>query len=469
MSQKYQRTDTEGGEALSQQIDLLVIGGGPAGYTGAIRARHLGLSVVVVEKTSVGGTCLNRGCIPTKALLESAHFYGGLTSAKNHGVTLEVQDLDYAQVVKTKDQVVQRMVDGLKFLLEKKEIRVIEGEARFLSATEVQVGEETFRPNKILVATGTVPFELPNLPIDGKRVVDSDQLLDRDSLPKSLVIVGGGVIGCEFATIFASYGVQVTIVELMPKILPPEDAEVSQTLTREFKKRKIKVLTGAKVESIRHEADHVVVEVEQKGRAVEIETELVLVSVGRKAVLPEGFPGEVDRRGYIVVNEQFQTSVPHIYAAGDIIGGIQLAHLAFEEAWAAVNNMAGEPARNEWFVPGCVYTTPEIASVGLTEEKANEQYGEVITAKYSLKGNARAVIAGDDSGFVKFVASTDGVVRGVHIIGPQATELISSAVVGLEQGLTLEKWAEVVYPHPTVSESVKEAILSGLGIGLHSL
>ena len=262
---------------------------------------------------------------------------------------------------------------------------------------------------------------------------------------------------------------QVTIVELMPKILPPEDAEVSQTLTREFKKRKIKVLTGAKVESLRHEADHVVVEVEQKGRAVEIETELVLVSVGRKAVLPQGFPGEVDRRGYIVVNEQFQTSVPHIYAAGDIIGGIQLAHLAFEEAWAAVNNMAGEPARNEWFVPGCVYTTPEIASVGLTEEKANEQYGEVITAKYSLKGNARAVIAGDDSGFVKFVASTDGVVRGVHIIGPQATELISSAVVGLEQGLTLEKWAEVVYPHPTVSESVKEAILSGLGIGLHSL
>ena len=189
MSQKYRRTDTEGGEALSQQIDLLVIGGGPAGYTGAIRARHLGLSVVVVEKTSVGGTCLNRGCIPTKALLESAHFYGGLTSAKNHGVTLEVQDLDYAQVVKTKDQVVQRMVDGLKFLLEKKEIRVIEGEARFLSATEVQVGEETFRPNNILVATGTVPFELPNLPIDGKRVVDSDQLLDRDSLPKSLVIV----------------------------------------------------------------------------------------------------------------------------------------------------------------------------------------------------------------------------------------------------------------------------------------
>lgn len=469
MYQAYRRIDFEGGDALSQQIDLLVIGGGPAGYSAAIRARHLGKSVVVIEKSSVGGTCLNRGCIPTKALLESAHFYDSLASAQIHGVTVDVQGLDYAKVVATKDQVVKRMVDGLEFLLDRKEIRVIDGEARFVSATEVQVGEETFQAKNILVATGTVPFELPNLPIDGERVIDSDQLLDRPSLPESLVIVGGGVIGCEFATVFASYGVKVTIVELMPQLLPPEDAEVSQTLTREFKKRKIKVLTGAKVESLRHEPGHVVVEVDHKGKAVEIETDLVLVSVGRKPVLPEGFPADVDPRGFIKVNEQFQTSVPHIYAAGDIIGGIQLAHLAFEEGWAAVNFMAGEPGRNTWFVPGCVYTKPEIASVGLTEQKAKEQYGEVLTAKYSLKGNARAAIAGDDSGFVKFVASTDGVVRGVHIIGPQATELISGAVLGLEQGMTLQQWSEVIYPHPTVSESIKEAVLSGLGIGLHSL
>lgn len=469
MYQAYHRIDSEGGDALSQQIDLLVIGGGPAGYSAAIRARHLGKSVVVIEKRSVGGTCLNRGCIPTKALLESAHFFESLATAKTHGVTVDVQELDYAQVVGTKDQIVKRMVDGLQFLLDRKEIRVVHGEARFLSSTEVQVGDETFQAKHILVATGTVPFELPNLAIDGERVIDSDQLLDRPSLPESLVIVGGGVIGCEFATIFASYGVKVTIVELMPQILPPEDGEISQTLTREFKKRKIKVLTGAKVQNMRHESDHVVVEVEQKGKAAEIETDLVLVSVGRKPVLPEGFPAEVDPRGYIKVNEQFQTSVPHIYAAGDIIGGIQLAHLAFEEGWAAVNYMAGESSRNEWFVPGCVYTKPEIASVGLTEAKAKEQYGEVVTAKYSLKGNARAVIAGDDSGFVKFVASADGVVRGVHIIGPQATELISGAVLGLEQGMTLQQWAEVVYPHPTVSESIKEAVLSGLGIGLHSL
>ena len=454
---------------LSQQLDLLVIGGGPAGYTGAIRASHLGKSVMVVEKDSVGGTCLNRGCIPTKALLESAHFYQGLASAKDYGVNLEVQDLNYAQVVQNKDQTVRRLVDGLRFLLDKRGIQVTQAEAHFLSATEVQVGKEVFQPKNVLVATGTVPFELPGLQVDGDLVVNSDQLLERKSLPKSLVIVGGGVIGCEFATIFASYGVQVTIVELMPQILPPEDTEISQALTREFKKRKIKVLTGSKVQNLHRGADQVTVEVDQKGRTTEIETELVLVSVGRRPVLPANFPGEVDPRGYVVVNDMCQTSIPHIYAAGDIIGGLQLAHLAFEEGWSAVNNMCGKPTKNQWYVPSCVYTTPEIASVGLTEERAKEQYGEVLIAKYSLKGNGRAVILGQDAGFVKVVASTDGIVRGVHIIAPQATEMISGATLALEQGLTMKEWAGVIYPHPTVSESMKEAVLSGLGMGLHSL
>jgi dihydrolipoamide dehydrogenase len=186
-------------------------------------------------------------------------------------------------------------------------------------------------------------------------------------------------------------------------------------------------------------------------------------------VLPQGFSGELNAKGYVQVGGDFQTSVPGVYAAGDIIGGVQLAHLAFEEGWAAVNNMFGEPARQEWFVPACVYTKPEIASVGLTEAQAREEYGEVITAKYSLKGNGRAVIAREDSGFVKFVAGPQGKVLGVHIIGPQATELISGAALALEQGLTLEQWAQVVYPHPTVSESIKEAVLSALGCGLHSL
>lgn len=453
---------------MTQNVDLLVIGGGPAGYAAAIRATHLGKTVVLVEKRRLGGTCLNRGCIPTKALLESAHFYAGLGSAASHGVEVEVKGLDYSQVVSNKDRIVENLVSGLQFLMKKRQITVLAGEARFLPSGAIQVGEEVFQPAHVLVATGTEPFQLPGLEVDGELVVNSDQLLDRTILPRSLVIVGGGVIGCEFATIFAEYGVEVTIVELMPRILPTEDAEISQAMAREFKKRKVKVLTEAKVAGIERGA-HARVTVEQKDRTAELEAELVLICVGRRPVLPDGFPGERNAKGYIQVNERFQTSVPNIYAAGDIIGGVQLAHLAFEEGWAAVNFMFDQPARNQWFVPACVYTKPEIAAVGLTEEQAREQYGEVLTAKYSLKGNGRAVIAREDAGFVKFVAAPDGKVLGVHIIGPQATELIAGAALALEQGMTLEEWAQVIYPHPTVSESIKEAVLSALGCGLHSV
>ena len=454
---------------MVQQIDLLVLGGGPAGYSAAIRASQLGKTVVVAEKDSIGGTCLNRGCIPTKALLESAQFYRGLANASKHGVALDVSNVDYERVVDNKDETVRRLVNGLQFLLDKREIKIVKGEARFNSENEIQIGEEVFRPNNIVVATGTAPTVIPGLEPDGKLVLNSDQLLDQKTLPKSLFIVGGGVIGCEFATIFASYGVKVTIVELMPQILPPEDREISQVLTREFKKRKIKVLTGAAVKSLIRGDDKVTVEVHQDSKVTELETDRVLISVGRQATLPDGFSGELDSRGYIKVNNSFQTSIPHIYAVGDIIGGMQLAHLAFEEGWAAVNNIYGEKARHKWFVPSCVYTDPEIGSVGLTEEQAREKYGEVHISKYSLKGNGKAVIVGLDSGFCKLVASDDGIVRGVHIIGPQATELISGATVALEQNLTLEKWAEIIYPHPTVSEAIKETILSGLGTGLHSL
>lgn len=225
------------------------------------------------------------------------------------------------------------------------------------------------------------------------------------------------MIGCEFATVFASYGVEVTVVELQDRILPMEDVEISRALTREFKKRRIKVLTEAKVLGVER-GQGAQVTIEQKGRSVELAADLVLVCVGRRPVLPEGFPGELDARGYVRVNERFQTSVPHVYAAGDVIGGVQLAHLAFEEGWAAVHNMYGQPARQEWFVPACVYTKPEIASVGLTEEEARRRGGEVITAKYSLKGNGKAVIAREDSGFVKFVAEPGGGTGRAHHRSP---------------------------------------------------
>lgn len=452
-----------------QQPDLLVLGGGPAGYSAAIRASQLGKKVIVAERCGVGGTCLNRGCIPTKSLLESARFYRELDFAAKHGVSLQIGELDYGAVLAQKDATVTRLVEGLEFLLKRREIKIVPGEARFLSSTEIKVGDRIFQPDKVIIATGTVPMQLPGLETDGEFVLNSDQLLDLAPLPESLVIVGGGVIGCEFATIFASFGVEVTIVEMQEQILPPEDQEISRTLAREFKKRKIKILTGAAVQKVNHLGRGLAVEVSQKGRTRAIEAERVLVSIGRRPVVPEGFKGELDRRGCIKVNPSFQTSLPHIYAAGDIIGGMQLAHLAFEEGWAAANNAWSEPARSEWFVPSCVYTQPEIGSVGLTEAEARKKYGDVVVAKYSLKGNGKAVILGDDGGFCKVIASPDGVVRGVHLIGPQATELISNAVLALENGLTLAQWAEIIYPHPTVSEAIKETVLSGLGTGLHSI
>lgn len=454
---------------MSRQIDLLVLGGGPAGYSSAIRARQLGKQVVVVEKERLGGTCLNRGCIPTKALLKSANFYESLKFAQIHGVSLDVIDLDYGQVVEKKKQVVDNLVNGLEFLLNRREIEIVMGEARFISPHEVQVGETIFSPQKIVVATGTEAAVLPGLEPDGQLVLNSDQMLEANTLPKSLVIVGGGVIGCEFGTIFASYGVEVTIVELTGQLLPPEDRDISQTLLREFKKRKIQVLTDARVAELVRDGDQVTVKVNHKGKEKELETERVLISIGRKPIIPQGFPGELTSRGYLAVNSTFQTSLPHIYGAGDIIGGMQLAHLAFEEGMAACDFAFGQSTKAKWFVPSCVYTRPEIGSVGLTEEQVKEQYGEAIVAKYSLKGNGKAVIEGEDSGFVKIVASSDQMVRGVHMIGPAATEIISNATIVLEQGLTLDEWSKVVYPHPTVSEAVKESILSGLGKGLHSL
>lgn len=455
---------------MVQEIDLLVIGGGPAGYSGAIRARHLGKKVVLVEKDSVGGTCLNRGCIPTKALLESAAFYRSLSFAKTHGVTLQLTGLDYSQVAAKKDKVVRRLVSGLRFLLEQRGIEIVAGEAVFASPQVVTVGDRSFRPEKILVSTGTSSVELPGLEPDGKFVLNSDQMLAAEELPESLVVVGGGVIGCEFATIFSSFGVEVTIVELMDQLLPPEDAEISRTLQREFRKRKIKVLTGASVQNLKRQDGQVVLSVERKGRTEEITTQRVLISVGRRPIIPEGFPAQLTGRGYIAVDEFLQTSVEHIYAAGDVIGGLQLAHLAFEEGLAACSNAFNEEKqKTKWFVPSCVYTQPEIGTVGLTEEETKEKYGEAIVGKYLLRGNGKAAIMQDDSGFCKIVASPDGIVRGVHLMGPHSTELIAGTTIVLEENLTLADWEKIVYPHPTVAESIKETVWSALGIGLHSI
>ncbi len=456
---------------MPKRVDLLIIGGGPAGYAGAVRARQLGKSVVLAEKDTLGGTCLNRGCIPTKAFLESAQLYSSLSTLGDHGVDVSYSAPDFSKVVARKDKIVQQLVQGLSFLMQRKGVEVVYGEAEFLTGSTVRIGDAVYEPERILVASGTTPLNLPNLSCDGKLVLNSDQILSLDRLPGSLVIVGGGVIGCEFASVFAAYGVPVTIVELADSILPAEDEDVSKALTREFRKRKIRVLTSAQVRRVIPQAEGTgIVEVDSRGKIEEITADCVLVSVGRKAVLPQGFPGEVDAKGLIVVNERFQTSVPHIYAAGDVIGGMQLAHLAFDEGMAAVEFAFGGSPKASWQVPRCVYTKPEIAAVGMTEREAREAYGDALQiGQFSLKGNGKAVISGLDSGFCKVIAHTSGRVLGVHMIGPQVTEIIAGAAAVLEHGISLEDWAETIHPHPTVAESVREAVLAALGRGLHSL
>lgn len=456
---------------MPRRVDLLIIGGGPAGYCGAVRARQLGKSVVLAEKDTVGGTCLNRGCIPTKAFLESAQLYRSLSSMAEHGVEVSYSAPDFAKVVARKNDIVRRLVQGLSYLLQQKGIEVVQGEAEFLSPSTVSIGGQTYEPERILVATGTAPGELPNLPCDGRLVFNSDQILDLERLPKEVVIVGGGVIGCEFATVFAAYGVQVTIVELADRILPMEDEDISKALAREFRKQKVRIMTAAQVRRVMDQGDgQGTVEVEYKGKVEELHTDCVLVSVGRRAVLPKGFPCAANARGLAVVNERYQTSIPHIYAAGDVIGGMQLAHLAFEEGMAAVDFAFGGSPKSRGQVPRCVYTKPEIAAVGLTEAEARAEYGGTLRiGQFSLKGNGKAVISGLDSGFCKVIADAHGRVLGVHMIGPQVTEIIAGAATVLENQIGLDDWAGTIHPHPTVAESVREAALAALGRGLHSI
>lgn len=453
-----------------EQTEVLVLGGGPAGYAAAIHATMLGKEVVLVEKEALGGTCLNRGCIPTKSLVESASVYKGVMESKLHGISVEKVELDFPEVITRKDQVVQGLVRGLTGLLKQKGVRVLKGEARYVGDLTVEVNTEegsmSIQGKKVLISTGTVPRQIPLLKEDGILVQTSDHLLQAKTLPRSLVIIGGGVIGCEFASIFSAFGVDVTIIEMTPRLIPTEDQEISKTLQREFKKAKIKVLTDATVVGLTRNGDQASISVLQKGKESSIQAERVLVSVGRMPVLPEGLSIARTPSGYIEVDERFQTSLPNVYAAGDIIGGLQLAHLAFEEGMAAVGFAFGHTPKHTWQVPRCVYTHPEIGCVGLTEEELQGREG-VQKGTYWLKGNGKATIIGENSGFCKVLA-LDGKVVGVHMIGPAATELVVTAALAIEQGITLSAWAEVIHAHPTVSECMKESVLLALGRGLHA-
>jgi len=452
---------------MSQKI--AVIGGGPGGYVAAIRAAQLKNEVTLVEKDELGGVCTNRGCIPTKALIQSANVYWQAQHSQAFGVNIPQVGLDYPAVFQRKNAIVKRLVNGVWFLMKKNRIKVVKGEATLSDARTVSVREtgEKIKADKIILATGSVPASLPVEGSDQKGVITSNEALNLEQLPSSLVIIGGGVIGIEFAQLMHRMGVRVTVIELMPSILPTEDAETVRVLTGLLKKEGLEIITGAGVKKI--EADgqggkQVVFSL--SGQDQRRSADLVLMAVGRKPDIRNlglerlGVP--LTDKNHIVVNEKMETGVPGLYAVGDVIGGIMLAHAAMAEGVCAVENAAGigRPLSHR-LIPRCVYTVPELAGAGLTEAEAREQYGDQVkVGRFPLTANGKAAILGESEGLVKIVAEPKyGEIVGVTMIGPHATELIAEAVTAMSLEAGFEDLAAVVHAHPTVSETMMEAAL----------
>ncbi len=473
---------------MSQEFDLVVLGGGMGGYVAAIRATQLGMKVALVEKDKLGGTCLHRGCIPSKALLRSAEVYATMKESDKFGVTAENVGFDFAKIQARKQGIIEQLHKGVQHLMNKGKIRVFNGLGRVMGPSifspqagavriEQENGEqEIIVPKFLIIATGSRPRTLPGLTIDGEYVLTSDEALELTELPKSIIIVGGGVIGIEWASMLSDFGVEVTVVESASRILPTEDEEISKEMARLLKKRKVKVVTGAKVlaETLSKADGQVAIKAEAGGAEESFTADKLLVSVGRQANLDnlglEATEIKVEN-GVIAVNEWFQTAESHIYAVGDVIGGLQLAHVAAHEGILAVEHIAGRSpyALDYTKVPKCTYSRPEIASVGLSEAEAKAQGYEVKTGKFSFKALGKALVFGENDGFVKLVvdAKTDDLL-GVHMIGPHVTDMISEA--GLARVLDATPWeiGHTIHPHPTLSEAFAEAALAVDGLAIHS-
>lgn len=457
--------------------DLVIIGGGPGGYVAAIRARQLGLSVTVVEKDRFGGTCLNRGCIPTKAYYRNALAMQNLKASTEFNLQVGSIVFDMPGARKRKDGIVSGLVAGVEKLLQANGVERIKGTATLLDKNTVLVNGERLQARNLLLATGSLPAELPIPGSDLPGVINSDQLLEIEQIPGRLAIIGGGVIGLEFASIFQTLGSQVTVIEYLPDLLNSLDAELGKRLRVFLKKQKITVHTSTRVEKIElDELDNQTINVKAQGKkdALTVAADLVLVATGRKpctAGLNLDSLGIVqERAGFIQVDSNFATSVAGIYAIGDVIGGSMLAHSASAEGIAAVEKIAGlgEVAKpNYAAVPACVFTLPEIASVGLSEEEAKLKGINYRVGKFQFAANGKAQTLGEAEGMVKVLADEDDVIIGMHIIGPQASDLIMEGTIAVKNRLRAAELAGVIHPHPTLSEAILEAVLDIQGQALH--
>ena len=472
---------------MANDYDLVVIGSGTGGYVAAIRAAQLGLSTAVVERApTLGGTCLNWGCIPTKALLEHAHALKVAQEWKEWGLTLgqAAVGIDMTQVHARKDKIVKGLTGGVEFLFKKHKIAWIKGSGRLagngkVDVTDGQAGTVTAR-REIIVATGSQARSVPGIEIDRKRIITSDEAIGLKAIPASLVIMGSGAVGVEFASIFRRFGSEVTIIELLPRLVPVEDDAVSIELERSFKKQGIKVLTGTRVTSARAGADTVEIEAQTpEGKSLTLKAEYLLVATGRGPVtsgLGAEDAGLRMERGYIHVDREFRTSVPGISAIGDVItfdtpGHPQLAHLSSAEGVALAERIAGRAFSpiNYDQVPGCTYCDPEIGSVGLTEKEAQQRGYDVKTGTFKFGILARARIAGETEGFAKIVFDNKyDEILGVHLIGPRSTELVAEATLALRLECTVEELIRTIHAHPTMSEAIGEAAHAAHGGAIHA-
>jgi dihydrolipoamide dehydrogenase len=454
-----------------QNFDLVVLGGGSGGYAAALRASQLGLTVGLIEKNKVGGTCLHVGCIPTKALLHSAEVADVTRESAKYGVNSTFNGVDIAAVTAYRQEIISSKYKGLQGLIKARKITTIEGEGRLISPTTVQVGDDTIVGKNVILATGSYSRSLPGLEIGG-RVITSEQALELDFIPKKVAVLGGGVIGVEFSSVWKSWGTEVHIIEALPHLVPNEDEAISKQFERAYRKRGIEFTLGVRFQSVTQNENGVVVTLEN---GATIEADLLLVAVGRGPVTSGlGFEevGVTIDRGFVITNERLATNIPGVYAVGDIVPGLQLAHRGFQQGIFVAEEIAGlNPiVVSDVNIPKVTYSHPEVASVGLSEAKAAEQYGaDKITAyDYNLAGNGKSHIIGT-SGSVKVVRVNDGPVVGVHMIGDRVGELIGEAQLAVNWEAYPEDIAPLIHAHPTQNEAMGEAFLALAGKPLHAM
>jgi dihydrolipoamide dehydrogenase len=451
-------------------FDVVILGGGSGGYAAALRSAQLGKSVALIEKDKLGGTCLHRGCIPTKALLHSAEIADNVREAGHFGVNATFGSIDMLGVNKYRDGIIDRLFKGLTGLVGSKEITVVAGEGRLVGPKTVQVNGDNYTGTNVILASGSYSRSLPGLEIGG-RVITSEHALQLEFVPNKVIVLGGGVIGVEFASIWRSFGAEVTIVEGLPSLVPNEDPAVSKALERAFRKRGIDFKTGVRFSGVEQHANGVVVSLESGEK---LEAEILLVAVGRgpnTAGLGYDEQGVAMDRGYVLTNERLQTNLPGVYAAGDIVPGLQLAHRGFQQGIFIAEDIAGlNPAViDESGIPKVTYCEPEIASVGLTTAQATEKYGadNISTYEYNLGGNGKSQILGT-AGFIKLIRQNNGPVIGVHMIGSRVGEQIGEAQLIVNWEAYPEDVASLVHAHPTMNEAIGEAHLALAGKPLHA-